>query len=338
MATQLRGKRLVYKENGKPSSVLELEDYSVPLEVDPDSVLVRMLAAPINPSDLNQVEGVYPIKPPLPAVGGNEGVGEVALVGSNVTDLAPLDRVIPAAAGMGTWCSAFHAKAEDLIQVPADIPVELSSTMAVNPCTAYRMLRDFVDLEEGDTIIQNASNSGVGQAAIQMAKAMGVNSICLVRDRDDFDDTAAWLEGLGASLVISESEVRTPAGREKVAALPPAKLALNCVGGKACVSLLRNLGQGGTMVTYGGMSKQPVMVPTGLFIFNDLKCAGFWMTRWNQEATKEERQHMLAEVSKMIMYGQLTLNYETHTILGYENALEAAQRDYNSKKQIFLFS
>lgn len=47
---------------------------------------------------------------PATAVGGNEGVGEVALVGSNVTDLEPLDRVIPASSGMGTWCSAFHAK------------------------------------------------------------------------------------------------------------------------------------------------------------------------------------------------------------------------------------
>jgi len=338
MATGLRGKRLVYKENGKPSSVLQLEDYSVPLEVPPDSVLVRMLAAPINPSDLNQVEGVYPIKPDLPAVGGNEGVGEVALVGSNVTDLEPLDRVIPASSGMGTWCSAFHAKADDLIQVPADIPVELSATMAVNPCTAYRMLRDFVVLEEGDTIIQNGSNSAVGQAAVQMAKAMGVNSVCLVRDRDDFEETASWLEGLGATLVLSESEIRTPAGREKVASLPPAKLALNCVGGKACVSLLRNLGQGGTMVTYGGMSKQPVMVPTGLLIFNDVRCSGFWMTRWNQEATKEERQEMLADISLMIRYGQLSLSYETHTLLGYEDALEAAQAAFTSKKQIFLFS
>lgn len=199
-------------------------------------------------------------------------------------------------------------------------------------------LNDFVDLEAGDTIIQNASNSGVGQAAIQIAKARDLNSICLVRDRDDFEETAEWLEGLGASLVLSESEARTPDGRKRMADLAAPKLALNCVGGKHCVSLLRNLAKGGTMVTYGGMSKQPVMVPTGLFIFNDVRLAGFWMTRWNQEATRQEREAMLAEVSNMIRYGKLNLNYSTHNLLAHEAAIEAAQTDFSSKKQIFLFS
>jgi trans-2-enoyl-CoA reductase len=200
------------------------------------------------------------------------------------------------------------------------------------------MLRDFVPLNCGDTLIQNASNSGVGQAAIQMAAAMGVNSICLLRDRDDFDATADWLSELGATLVLSEGEARTPAGRERMAALSKPKLALNCVGGKHAVTLLRNLEQGGTMVTYGGMSKQPVTVPTGLFIFNDVIARGFWMTRWNKEATREKREAMLEEVADMIRQGTLTLNYETHTLWQHELAVANATTEKTNKKQIFLFS
>ncbi len=46
-------------------------------EIGRDEVLIRWLASPINPADINQIQGVYPIKPPLPAVGGNEGYGRV---------------------------------------------------------------------------------------------------------------------------------------------------------------------------------------------------------------------------------------------------------------------
>ena len=67
-------------QNTRPWKVLRLEDHEVSLEVGPGEVLVRMLAAPINPADINMIEGTYPVKPDkFPAIGGNEGVGEVLL-------------------------------------------------------------------------------------------------------------------------------------------------------------------------------------------------------------------------------------------------------------------
>jgi len=59
-----------------------------------------------------------------------------------------------------------------------------------------------------------------------------------------------------------------------------AKLALNCVGGKSGMFLSRALELGGTMVTYGGMSKIPVYVATSSVIFANTKSVGFWMSRW----------------------------------------------------------
>ena len=73
----------------------------MPASLRAGDVLVEMLAAPINPSDINQIQGVYPVQPPLPAVGGNEGVGRVAATGANVNDLVAGDLVIPAASGSG---------------------------------------------------------------------------------------------------------------------------------------------------------------------------------------------------------------------------------------------
>lgn len=71
-----------------------------------------MIVAPVNPADINMIQGVYPVKPPLPSTPGSEGIGEVLAVGSGVKNLVPGDRVIPSGDGViGTWCTAgvFHS-------------------------------------------------------------------------------------------------------------------------------------------------------------------------------------------------------------------------------------
>ena len=82
----------------------------------------------------------------------------------------------------GTWRTEAVTKVDDLIRVPNDIPVSYAATLAVNPCSAYRMLRDFESLKPGDVVIQNGANSMVGMAVIQMAKHMGVKTINIIRN------------------------------------------------------------------------------------------------------------------------------------------------------------
>lgn len=79
-------------------------------------VLLKMIVAPVNPADINIIQGVYPIKPPLPMTGGFEGIGDVVAVGSRVTNLVPGDRVVSDGA-MGTWCTAGIFDSEQLIKV-----------------------------------------------------------------------------------------------------------------------------------------------------------------------------------------------------------------------------
>jgi mitochondrial enoyl-[acyl-carrier protein] reductase / trans-2-enoyl-CoA reductase len=155
----------------------------VPDDLGPNQVRVRMIAAPLNPADFNMIEGVYSIRPPLPAVGGNEGVGEIEAVGANVTDFKTGDWVLPAQPGFGTWRSHVLCDANDMVPVANDIEPEQAAMIAVNPCSAYRMLHDFVDLQPGDVIVQNGSTSAVGQCVIQLARSMGIKTLNLIRDR-----------------------------------------------------------------------------------------------------------------------------------------------------------
>uniref|UniRef100_A0A8C5IK44 Enoyl-[acyl-carrier-protein] reductase, mitochondrial n=1 Tax=Junco hyemalis TaxID=40217 RepID=A0A8C5IK44_JUNHY len=200
---------LLYERHGEAAAVVQLKDLEVPKLGDCD-VHVKMLAAPINPADINMIQGTYPLLSPLPAVGGNEGVGEVLEVGRHVKALKPGDWVIPADAGLGTWRTRGVFPQEMLLKVPSDIPVLCAATLSVNPCTAFRLLADFESLAPGDSVIQNAANSGVGQAVIQIARASGIKTINVVRDRPDLAKLVERLMALGADHVITEEMLRKP--------------------------------------------------------------------------------------------------------------------------------
>ncbi|XP_051577554.1 enoyl-[acyl-carrier-protein] reductase, mitochondrial-like [Myxocyprinus asiaticus] len=327
-----------YRNHGDPSQVIQLKSFDLP-HVSSECVLVKMLAAPINPSDLNMIQGTYAILPDLPAVGGNEGVGQVMEVGDKVKTLKVGDWVIPRDAGLGTWRTAAVLRADDLVTLPKDIPLLSAATLGVNPCTALRMLSDFEELKPGDTVIQNAANSGVGQAVIQIAAAKGINTINVIRDRPELQQLSDRLRALGATHVITEESLRRPEMKALFKLCPRPKLALNGVGGKSATELLRNLQSGGSMVTYGGMAKQPVTVPVSALIFKDVKIRGFWVTQWKRDNRHDEDalRNMLDELCILIRAGKLSAPACTEVNLqDFQNALENAMKPYVSTKQVFV--
>ncbi|XP_024241826.1 enoyl-[acyl-carrier-protein] reductase, mitochondrial isoform X2 [Oncorhynchus tshawytscha] len=320
-------------------SICRLESMELP-SVGAKSVLVKLLAAPINPSDINMIQGSYAILPDLPAVGGNEGVGQILEVGSQVKALRPGDWVIPRDAGLGTWRTAAVLAENDVISLPNDIPLFSAATLGVNPCTAFRMLSDFEELKPGDTVIQNAANSGVGQAVIQIAAARGIQTINVVRDRPDLTQLIDRLKAMGASHVIKEETLRRHEMKELFKTCPRPKLALNGVGGKSATELLRHLQVGGSMVTYGGMAKQPVTVPVSALIFKNVKVKGFWVTQWKRTHSQDDEgalRGMLDELCSLIRQGKLTAPACSEVGLqDFRKALDTAMQPFTSAKQVLV--
>jgi len=344
-------KAMICEKHGKPKDVLHIKEIKVPKCKD-DEVLVKFLASPINPSDLNQIEGTYPIKPRFKkygAVGGNEGVAEVVEAGRKVKNLSVGDWVIPDTKAFGTWQTFAVSPENELQRISKDISKISAATISVNPPTAYRMLKDFVNLKKGDVIIQNGANSAVGQSVIQIAKAWGIKTINVIRDRPNFDEVANELHKLGATLVIKEDDLRSNSTRELVKGLgSPVRLALNCVGGKSASGITRLLGNHGTIVTYGGMSKQPLTFGTGPFIFKDLRACGYWNSRWGKEASKKDKQYMYDDICELIRGGHLAEPWhdETKWEISDDNktlnkkfmtALSKAGVSFGNKKQILTF-
>lgn len=185
---------------------------------------------------------------------------------------------------------------KDLIKIPekwSKLPLEVLATMNVNPPTAYRLLRDFVDLKRDDLVVHNGANSAVGRLVIQMASIMGARTLNIVRDRDDFGQLAEELKGLdpeGGATVVKSDDLKELKGFE-------AKLGLNCVGGGAVGDMSRVMARDGVIVTYGAMSRRPLTIPAAPLIFKNLSLKGFWVTDWyKKNADSNLRQEMLEDI------------------------------------------
>ncbi|EHL00205.1 putative trans-2-enoyl-CoA reductase, mitochondrial [Glarea lozoyensis 74030] len=283
-------------------------------------LLLRTLASPINPADINQIQGVYPSKPPFTsllgtsvpsAVAGNEACFEVQSIGSSIKSVAKGDWVIMRSTGFGTWRTHALAEEKDILRVEKGGLTEIqAATVGVNPTTAWRMLVDFENLEGGrDWFIQNGANSGVGRAAIQLGREWGLKSINIIRDRKTPEETESMkkeLLDLGATKVITESELQSRSTVSEIKEWTSGKnlkLGLNCVGGPVTLALVKTLSPGGHLVTYGAMSKQPLSLPTGLLIFKDLKFSGFWVSRWS-DANSAEKEKTVESILQMTREGR----------------------------------
>jgi NADPH:quinone reductase-like Zn-dependent oxidoreductase len=307
---------LIHNEFGKPEEVLRLQEIALP-DLQQGEVLIEMEAAAIHPSDLGMVGGSYGHLRELPAVGGREAVGTVTEAGSGVPKCWEGKRVrLPEDSGV--WRSHQIARAEQLLEVPAEVPADQAALSAVNPTTAIRLLSDFADLEEGDWVLQNAGNSAVGVAVIQLAKARGLKTASLVRR----EELIQPLMDLGANLVVIDDRGASDA---IVAARGDARmpLGLNSIGGTSVLNLAQSVTDGATIVTFGGMTSDKIRFPTRQLIFNDIRFSGFWMDRWNRVQGAGAKQQLLDEVYKAITDGVLKTPIEkVYPLASYKEALD----------------
>lgn len=293
---------------GNPAEVLEVK--SEPRrKLGGGEARVQVLATPIHPSNLLQIEGRYGVDPVLPSTPGSEGVGRVLEVSSGVNHLS-VGQLVLLASG-GTWRDEIVAPASGFIPLPdlgsPDMAViEQLSMVAVNPLTALLMLESFVELQEGDWVVQSAANSAVGGYLIQLARQRGVRTINVVR-RAGLEQQ---LKAKGADVVLIDG----PDLAEQIRAATGGRgtvLAIDAVGGATLPRLLNSLAYGSTLVAYGVLSGQPASVNPAIAIFNDIRIRGFWLSKWYQSASSEEKQAAFGKVVPLIASGALKADVDS---------------------------
>jgi len=316
MSLEVRALR--FHRTGMPGEVLQLDRIPV-RDPGPGEVRVRVLAAPINPADLNTIEGKYGVQPELPAVPGNEGVGEIEALGAGVAGFGPGDRVV-LPSGVGTWAEACVAPAADVVRVSPRLDVAQAAMLRVNPPTALLMLREFVALRPGDWVVQNAANSAVGRCVIALARGNGWRTLNVVRR----PELVPELEAAGGDVVVSEEAGALPSDLRDRTGGAAIRLGLNAVGGESALRLANLLAPGGVLVTYGAMGRQPLKIPNGLLIFKDLQFRGFWLTRWFRAADPAARAAVLGELAELMAAGTLRIPVAGRFGLGDAGAALAA--------------
>jgi trans-2-enoyl-CoA reductase len=313
-----------------PQDVIEAVEFTLP-PPEAGQVLVEVMAAPINPSDVLTLTGQYGSLPPLPAVGGNEGVGRVVEAGPGVTGLKPGQSVL-LPVGSGTWTTHMLADAKALVALPEGADFQQLSMLSINPPTAALLLSDFVDLQPGEWVVQNAANSAVGGYLVQLARARGLRTVNVVRR----ESARAPVEALGGDVVLLDGDdlaarVREATGGARIA------LAVDAVGGMATEHLAQALTPGGTVVNYGAMGGEACALSPASLIFRDIRLRGFWLARWFREANAETRGRLFAELVSLIASGRLRAQVQaTYGIEEIRQAVAAAASGERSGKILVL--
>jgi mitochondrial enoyl-[acyl-carrier protein] reductase / trans-2-enoyl-CoA reductase len=309
---------------GNPAEVLQLVDSPLPTLADHE-VRVRMHYAPVNPADLNFIEGNYGRASNPPAVPGHEGCGEVEAIGPQVTTLAIGDVVIPLL-GVGCWSQHLTAAETHFIKLPTSIDRVQASMLRINPITAWHLLNRQTPLNPGDWVAQNAANSGVGRALIQIARKQGLRTLNFVRRAELIPELLA----LGADAVFLD----TDAGVAEAKALlgpAPLKLASNAVGGDSAIHLMELLSPEGLMVTYGAMSRRSLKVPNKYLIFKNLRLHGLWITQWFEKAIRTELDEVFQTLANMVLSGELITAVDT--LLPMQDHPQAMRRAQEASRQ-----
>ena len=168
-----------------------------------------------------------------------------------------------------------------------------------------RQFTDRFHIDSAGTHAYHVGNSPDGRAQ-QTAKQRGIKTINVVRREGLADELLAK----GGDVVLIDGpdlaeKIARAAGKEPVA------LALDAVGGDTYTRLMNSLGYGGTIVAYGMLSGKPATLNTGMTIFKDIRNRGFWLQKWYENATLEEKQAAFGKIIPLIATGVLKADVDS---------------------------
>jgi NADPH:quinone reductase-like Zn-dependent oxidoreductase len=298
-------KAIVFDRFGPPAEVLHVMDMPVP-EPGPGQVRVRMLATPINPSDLLTVRGQYGKRPELPATPGFEGVGVVDAAGPGLLKLLrglkPGRRVAVLNARGGNWQEQVVIPARQAVPLPADIPDEQAAAFFVNPATALVMTRWVLGIPRGAWLLQTAAGSALGRMLVRLGRHDGFRTINVVRRRA----LAEELKRAGADAVIATDEENL---EERVRALTEGAgvpFAVDAVGGETGSAVARTLGPDGRMLVYGTLSGEPIALDPRVLIVGQKRVEGFWLSEWTARQGVLTMLKLFRGITSLLRAGVLT--------------------------------
>lgn len=264
--------------NGAPGKI-ELRELPDP-QPGSDDVVVQVMACGLNRLDLWLEEGGLPIRIPLPRTPGGEVAGRVAAIGSAVRDWQPGDAVavqsnifcgecefckrgeesqclsaeLLGVARDGGFAEQVLVPQRALMRLPMGLEFETSAALSLAGSTAMHMLTDRAQVRAGDWVLVIGASSGVGSAAIQIAKQLGA---CVI-STGSTEAKRALAEKLGADFVVDSTNPAWPVEVRKLTNKRGVDLVVEHVGGDVLPKCFECLARGGTIVTCGATAGRDI--------------------------------------------------------------------------------
>lgn len=299
---------------GPAHEVVKTKEVEAPSNPGPGEVIVRLEACSINPADLLLIEGKYANIPDVPSPLGIEGAGIVEKVGDGVRTVSVGDPVL--SLYRANWTQKLKLKETEIVALPKDVDLEQAAMLKVNVATAFRMLTDYVPLSEGDWVIQDAANSGVGVNLIKLAAAKGIRTVNVVRR----PELIAPLMDIGGDVVVVDGDdladrVHDATGNAEI------RLGIDAVAGSMVQRLGDCMSEGGVIVNYGLLSGENCQLSADHVVFKGLSLTGFWLAKVMRTMAYEEIAEMYQVLSDFLADGTLSVPVEARYSL--ENISDA---------------
>lgn len=325
----MKAKCLKIYEFGNPQEVVRLENKTIE-PPQGQEILVRMLARPINPSDLIPIWGKYAHRITLPTIPGYEGVGIIEAVGPLVSPRLIGQRVLPLR-GEGTWQEVVKTQADFAVTIPDTMDDFTAAQMYINPITAFVTCSEVLNLQSNDVLLVNACGSAIGHLYAQLAKLLGYQLIAVTRSNQHTEE----LLQLGAAFVIDTSHMPL---YETVMALTNgrgADAAIDSIGGEAGNQLAFCVKPEGIFLAIGLLSGIQVNW-TNIVKEAKVQARMFHLRHWQRQTSIEKWQQTMQQLIHLVQEGSLKMMnvHARFPLLAIHKAIDAVEG--TKKGKVFL--
>ncbi len=275
-------KAMICKTLSGPAD-LTLDEIAEPI-AEPGHVVVRVKAVGLNFADTLITRGKYQFKPDLPFSPGAEIAGVVETVGSGVNGWQPGDRVM-AYVNWGGAREKLAVAASALVRVPDSISDAVAAGLSVTYGTAMHGLIERGRLVAGETVVVTGASGGAGQAAIEVATALGASVIAVASSMEKL--AIAARHGAREGLVYPGCDLKQSV-RDKTGGVG-ANVVYDCVGGDASEPLVRALAWKGRLLVIGFASGDIAKIPLNLLLLKGAEISGVF---WGEAVRRDPARHV----------------------------------------------
>ncbi len=254
---------------------LELVERPVP-QPGPGEVLVKITAAPINPSDQMFLEGRYGLKRALPTPVGFEGAGIVVATGDDVRTRLLLGRRVAFAANerSGSWAEYSLSNLTGCFPLLPGVSTLQGAMLLVNPLTAWALVD--IARQHSPAFVQTAAAGALGMMIQRLARRWHMPLINIVRRPEQ----RVFLENDGADYVLDTSDPDFDSQLRELSRSLKAKIVLEAVAGELTERVLQSMPRGSEAIVYGALSREAISLHPGSLIFRNQHVRGFWLSSW----------------------------------------------------------